>query len=645
MASVFLSYDHEDAKRARLIALQLEHAGHSVWWDLHVRGGAQFSKVIEDALKAADVVVVLWSARSVESPWVRDEAGAGRDTARLVPVTLDGIEPPLGFRQFQTIDLSRWRGRGTPPQLQTLLADVSALATGEKPRVATVGRSSGKRLLGGWNPATITAVAAAFAIIVAIYAWSPWSRPSAPAVLVSAGRNDADSRGLAADLAAQLGQLPSVQSGSLRLLAFADADSGRPQLSLEATTLNDAQSSGANLSLKDAADGALVWSQDFELGARSASDMKLQMALTAAQVIGCASPAFGAEGKLLPKGSRSSYLTSCAQGAEGLNQDPQAVVSSLSKVVAEAPRFTPAWRKLVMAESDIIEAEEDVHARVVEQEKLRKDIATAKRLDPHMPEAIIAEMPLVPRGDLTTRMRLIDEAYNANPENPAVLIQRTLSLQAVGRMLNALQTAYEAMGTDQASPAVFDNFVSAAMYSGETELAEQQLKRAESLWPGTHMLDELEWRFYLRFGDPKIALKMAGERTLSPTLMLFAQARANPTKANVDKLFQYYAGRLKGDQTDLPALNILMQAYGQFHREDELYAIMLHWPKESEFDELDDVWFRPALHEFRRDPRFMILIARSPLLGYWRTTGKWPDFCKEPDLPYDCKKEAAKLKP
>src|SRR6185503_12452342 len=81
MASVFLSYDRDDGDRARQFARALEKAGHQVWWDLHVRGGAQFSKVIEEALKAADVVVVLWSKESIESPWVRDEAGAGRDSA------------------------------------------------------------------------------------------------------------------------------------------------------------------------------------------------------------------------------------------------------------------------------------------------------------------------------------------------------------------------------------------------------------------------------------------------------------------------------------------------------------------------------------------------------------------------------------
>ena len=82
MASVFLSYDREDLDRARSIAVTLEKAGHSVWWDRHIRGGAQYSKEIENALKRADAVIVLWSEHSVESPWVRDEAATGRDSAK-----------------------------------------------------------------------------------------------------------------------------------------------------------------------------------------------------------------------------------------------------------------------------------------------------------------------------------------------------------------------------------------------------------------------------------------------------------------------------------------------------------------------------------------------------------------------------------
>ena len=70
MASVFLSYDRDDRAKAASIAAALEQAGHSVWWDQHIRGGAQYSKEIEQALNSADAVAVLWSQASAESAWV-----------------------------------------------------------------------------------------------------------------------------------------------------------------------------------------------------------------------------------------------------------------------------------------------------------------------------------------------------------------------------------------------------------------------------------------------------------------------------------------------------------------------------------------------------------------------------------------------
>src|SRR5690242_1829438 len=105
MASVFLSYDRDDAEAARAIAALVEKAGHEVWWDKHISGGSQYAKEIARALDESDVVLVLWTNSSIESPWVRDEAGAGRDRGRLVPLSLDGTPPPLGFRQFHSIDL------------------------------------------------------------------------------------------------------------------------------------------------------------------------------------------------------------------------------------------------------------------------------------------------------------------------------------------------------------------------------------------------------------------------------------------------------------------------------------------------------------------------------------------------------------
>jgi hypothetical protein len=52
------------------------------------------------------------------------------------------------------------------------------------------------------------------------------------------------------------------------------------------------------------------------------------------------------------------------------------------------------------------------------------------------------------------------------------------------------------------------------------------------------------------------------------------------------------------------------------------------------------ILFYPTTAAMRRDPRFMPFAAKLGLAGYWRATGKWPDFCSEPDLPYDCRQAA-----
>jgi adenylate cyclase len=131
VAKVFLSYAREDAEAAKQLADCVGRAGHEVWWDRHIQGGSRFTNEIDRALKDADAVVVLWSDASVESAWVQDEAAEGRDSGRLVPVTLGDSRPPLGFRQFHAIGLGKWNGDGDPPQMDELIAAIAKTSGSE----------------------------------------------------------------------------------------------------------------------------------------------------------------------------------------------------------------------------------------------------------------------------------------------------------------------------------------------------------------------------------------------------------------------------------------------------------------------------------------------------------------------------------
>ncbi|HKY23082.1 MAG TPA: TIR domain-containing protein, partial [Vicinamibacterales bacterium] len=126
--TVFLSYARADQDRAAQLAEALEAAGFAVWWDKLIEGGAPFAESIETSLDSCDAVVVCWSRGSVKSDWVLDEAGRGRDLHKLVPVTLDGSEPPLGFRQYHAVDLSSWSETTSNRLVAAIVRGVEAVA-------------------------------------------------------------------------------------------------------------------------------------------------------------------------------------------------------------------------------------------------------------------------------------------------------------------------------------------------------------------------------------------------------------------------------------------------------------------------------------------------------------------------------------
>ena len=127
--TAFLSYARADQAQATKLAKALEESGLDVWWDTLIEGGAAFAKSIEAALESCNAVVVIWSRTSVASDWVLDEAAKGRDLRKLVPVSLDGTLPPLGFRQYHSIDLSRWQGNSADAEIAGVVRGIAAAAS------------------------------------------------------------------------------------------------------------------------------------------------------------------------------------------------------------------------------------------------------------------------------------------------------------------------------------------------------------------------------------------------------------------------------------------------------------------------------------------------------------------------------------
>jgi tetratricopeptide (TPR) repeat protein len=637
MASVFLSYDRDDADKVRAFVRALEEAGHSVWWDLHVRGGAQFGKVIEEALKAADAVVVLWSRNSIESAWVKDEAAVGRDTGRLIPVTIDGTEPPLGFRQFQTIDLSRWTGRRKPTELNALLAAVQTLEPGQSdrspiPPPQVVPRPAAPRR--SWFViAAGLAVAAAIAGAALLVLFPSWGGKKIATVAVRSVDSNPASDALSRDLLVQLGELRPAMAGSMRLVNSSVNASDRPDFVFQTAALAD--NGGASLLLADAGDEVL-WSKQFDDPKTSAADRRQQIAYTAARVLRCALQESSGEYGRLQSDTRQVFLDACAASAE-IGWDTRLLVAPLRKVTQAAPKFRPAWALLLIADSNAVSFAGTNGSGISLSEAARQDSARARSLFPKMAEASIVDLYTMANPSLTQAANLVERAKLQDPDNPAILNEHAIMMMSVGRLSDAIEDAQRAANLDPLSPTLRTALIRTLAYAGQIDPAREELDRAKRLWPGTETVRQAEFSIEFRYGDFQRAVREVGE-TQGPGYDLYAAARLRPNDTNVARLIDFASKHRDSDH-----LSWIIQALGEMNRVDRLYDVLQSWPLERDLKQGSYVFFRPWLAKARRDPRFMIVAKRVGLVDYWQQSGKWPDFCGDSQLPYDCKKEAAKL--
>ncbi|WP_166365335.1 toll/interleukin-1 receptor domain-containing protein [Pseudomonas akapageensis] len=171
MADVFISYASEDRERAAQLASTLGEFGWSVWWDRKIIPGQAFDHVIEHELESARSVIVLWSQRSIESEWVRNEAAVAMERGVLVPAMIERLKLPLEFRRKQTADLVDWEGDSSHSGFQALCEGVNTLIGGAPLQQAMPYPVQRKRRSPRWALAAI--VALVVAVGMGVYLISP----------------------------------------------------------------------------------------------------------------------------------------------------------------------------------------------------------------------------------------------------------------------------------------------------------------------------------------------------------------------------------------------------------------------------------------------------------------------------------------
>ena len=637
MASIFLSYARPDATRAKRMANALEQAGHSVWWDKQLNAGSRFAAEIDRELKSADMVIVLWSTAAVESAWVHDEAAAGRDSGRLVPVLISKVEPPLGFRQYQAIDLSS-RRLGSA-SLKPLLDPIEQRSL-DKHSLTREARKPATRPTNtfGW----LAAITAALLCIGVGVWWYASREPSYPSIAIDAAGSAPTP--LAKFFAEGLtDELRRYQAGPLSVLEVRSPGSrSRPMYRATVSVLDNQGQRTLGLSI-DLAGAGQLWSTTLEAPATRQSDLLRGAGTRMSAAIACD---LGQAHAPLITEVRRLYVDGCSRMAEAAEETNEQAIDLFRQVTQKAPRFAPGWAHLSLAEFRQIwlySAPEADASKIAHSAGEHSVVAT--KLDPKLAEPYYVRAfdgVLDRPGYMPRALSVLEVGLRHSPESTLLQNGRAEVLAHFGRLQEALDSAKSATILDPLSASFLRDYVMLLAYAGQNAVARQALDRASAAWPQSKAVTDVRFEYDLRSGDPGEALSLIRNGQVDspgPGVELFLQARQQPTPENIRKVLGFYRALLAKDPSNLFGY---LLAFGTFGSVDETYRMLIAPDIVDRLFHNGEALFRPNMKRMRADPRFMDVANRAGLLPFWRKTNIWPDFCSDPQLPYDCRKEAQK---
>lgn len=641
MGAIFLSYAREDRAFAETLARVLGQAGHDVWWDRHIDGGEEFASEIEAALDKAEAVLVAWSEHSIKSRWVRDEASVGGDTGRLVPVTVDGSRPPMGFRQFHTLDLAGWKGARSDKRTGELLRSVERRlkagnaigALAPQPPVSVSRPRLGARQL---------ALAATFAAVTLVSGYYYLTRQHSgpqPAVTVAvlpftADASDAEARKLAAASRDAVAHTLSQSAFAVRTInAVPQGDSAPAEFLISGQVTSTPDKIVANVRMEETDHHLVVFSHQFEVSAEKAWELPERVGAQVASQLSWTAPIIAME-RRHPSDPAvvRLLLQSSTAGLNGsdLLQD----FERARELAAKAPDSPLAQDNLAFSTAFALSQIPRGDRATVLAAARRANDRTLK-LAPEYNGGHIAWCLLHSDVRLLDCESSLRAGMKADPDGPFANFFLGQLYNGVGRNREGADLASLSLAHDQYMPFKIGLMLRMLEITGETERSEQLYRRSALWWPANDSIIYNRLTGMVQRGDFKAAHRFDEETSKQgnrdPVLAAIAEEPTN-------RIQQLCAPAMAHGQTGI----FCMLGLARIGRLDSALAVADRlYPSrvgltEAEEDRiwLDDPDTNPpsflasaAAAPLRRHPKFLSIAARVGLLQYWRT-GRLPDFCK-----------------
>ena len=549
------------------------------------------------------------------------------------------------------------------PAEAALRAESSAQITLTPQGDATIPVSVSWPAVGGWTK--LAAFGCAISVLLAL-GWIFWTGQTAssrhePLLAVlpfDTPKADAGSRyfsdGITEEIVDALlraTQVRVVSPGSS--FRFRRAGAARAAKDLAATHVlsGSVERSGGRIHLiaqmTDMQDGNVIWSQTYDRTIEQAPALRRDIAVQIADALDMRLSATSRKEEQINPAAYDHYL----KGRDlFLERNLEAAEPELEAATRLAPKMSKAWSTLAAARIVhvsrlFLERREDDEALMEMSARTAANRALA--LDPDDGEALAVLAHLTPSTHLREIERLFQRALRSEPNNTQLLNWHGAFLWFVGRNREALDELTRAYEIDRITPTVAQNLAAVLLWAGRYEESERltDLARDSRLRTEFFQLREQDFLFRRDWAGLVRLVRTLPDFLSPPNAALFRLCRETATILEQNRTDQY--GRLRtrwrsttefpteavqflsalGDQSG--ALIVVRSAVDR-HRATDRYLIDPGWT----------ALFPANLAALRGDPQVIRLFVRWGLFDYWRSSGSWPDFCYEPDLPFDCKRAA-----
>ena len=315
----------------------------------------------------------------------------------------------------------------------------------------------------------------------------------------------------------------------------------------------------------------------------------------------------------------------------------------LRRAVAQTPDFADGWAWLAGALGATATASDDPVDAAAARAAAPAVIATALRLRPRDPVALMARAKTVPPGDFLGRdaafkLAIAQPASEAGVEHSAY----SVLLMDVGRLQEAVRQADISFELDALDPSFMNRYAKALSFSGQARLADKVLDQMRLAWPDDPAAQALRIRSALWTGDHAAALAEIAADTQTPAAVrapmtaVFAALKGQDPNARAAAA----NGLIRLGQDRATLTPFVVSGLAALGRDDEALGAAERLIAEHSALAADAL-FDPTLARARGTPRFAALAGRLGLIDYWSRSGQRPDFCAAAAQPALC----ASLKP